>query len=103
MITLLKGILCVLQNLVLGVLWALVELVNLLIAGVGALVNAAKLLLPDMPGALDLPAGAARVLGYINWVLPVSGLLGGLVVVLTLWAAFLVARVALRWAKVVGS
>jgi hypothetical protein len=97
MIGLLSGILCVLKTAATGVLWALVTATNLLIAAVGSLASVTLGLLPTMPAAPTPPPGS--VLSVVNYFLPLGGLVAGLAVFVSVWLAFLVIRIPLKWIK----
>lgn len=96
-IDLLGIVVCVLTALASFILAGIIFAVNALIVGIGAFLLALAALMPDMPDAPPNPDGG--VLGTLNWIMPLSQLLGGLTIVLTLWLAFLGLRVALRWMK----
>lgn len=99
MISLLGKILCVLRNLVLGVLWALCELVNLVIAGLGAFIALVVGLLPAVP---EVPTSAPpKAVGWLAWGFPVATVLGAFGLMLTTYGIFLLARIALRWVKAI--
>lgn len=90
MISLLQSILCVLRNLVLGVVWALCEVLNLLVLAVGEALGALVQLLPDLPGAP--PSIDNDVLATVNWILPVGTLLGLFGAFFALWMVFWLVR-----------
>jgi hypothetical protein len=102
-ISLLQDILCVMRNLALGFLWVLGELVNvvikalgLLIAGTIALLSGAGFTMPSVPDSAP-----PKAVGWLAWFFPVSGVLGALTAFLSIYAAFLVIRVLLRWVKAI--
>jgi hypothetical protein len=86
------------QKIATYVLWALVTALNLLIAALGAFIGFVWNLLPDMPTPPGAPS--SPVLEVVNYVLPVGGLVAGLLVFVALWLAYLLIRVPLKWAKV---
>lgn len=97
MVTLLKLILCALQTLAAAIGVLLVKVINLVIVALGGFIQLVLLILPPMPDPPAKPDDGA--LGFINWVLPLGGLVGGLMTFVTLWALIVVGRVALKWAK----
>lgn len=78
--------------------YALVGLVNLLIAGLMGLVSIATGWLPDvtMPQLLSVP-----FIAELNWLLPMDQLVTATVVVVAVLGAWMVLQIPLRWAKVV--
>ena len=97
MLGLLEAILCVLQNILLAILWAGAVVVNVLVlalAGLGVLIAA---LLPEMPDAPGPPDSG--VVGAIAWLYPLGALLAGFLTIVTLWLAVIAVRAALRWVK----
>lgn len=99
MIDLLGSILCVLQNILLAVLWAGVQVVNALVVAIGALVALLASLLPPMPDPPDDGALSATALGWVAYFLPVGGIVAGLFAMFTLYLLFLAVRIALKWVK----
>jgi hypothetical protein len=98
MIGVLQDILCAILGLGAWFQFALLSAVNWLIAGVGAFAALLVALLPDMP---DQPASLdGTVIGYLNYFFPVAGLVVLLATFVTIWAAFLLIRIPLKWAKV---
>jgi hypothetical protein len=97
MIGVLNAILCVLQNLLLAILWAGATVVNALVLAIAGLAAVVGLLLPGMPE--PPPPPASGVLQVFAWFYPVGGLLAGLLVFVTLWITVVAIRAALRWVK----
>jgi len=97
MIGVLNAILCVLQNLLLAVLWAGATVVNALVLAIAALAAVVALLLPGMPD--PPPPPASGVLEVFAWFYPVGGLLAGLLVFVTLWITVVAIKAALKWVK----
>jgi len=77
---------------------AVIDAVNLVIVALGALIGVVLGLLPGMPDAPSIGA-SNNWLGWLNYYLPISGLLVGLTVFVGLYSALLVLRIALRWVK----
>lgn len=97
MIGVLNAILCVLQNILLAVLWAGALVINALIVALGAFAAALVLLLPGMPD--PPPPPDSGVLQVFAWFYPLGGLLAGLLVFITLWITVVAIKAALRWVK----
>jgi uncharacterized membrane protein len=79
------------------VMWAVVSVFNLLIAGIGAALQAILSLLPDMPDPPAQPAG--DWIGWLNWFAPVAEILAAASVMLGIWVVFLLLKVGLNWVK----
>lgn len=79
------------------VLWALVTVVNLVVDAIGAFIAAVISLFPQLPAAPGPPDSG--ILQWVNYFLPLGGMLALFAVFLGCWVAFLGIRVALRWAK----
>ncbi len=97
MIQLLQLILCAIQQIAALVGWFVVTIINLVIAAIGALAAVLVALLPSMPSEPSAPTGG--ILGFVNWVVPLGPLVGGLAVAVILWLGFLAIKIALRWVK----
>ena len=97
MLGLLEAILCVLQNILLAVLWAGAQVVNVLVLALAGLAVLLAALLPEMPELPEPPDEG--VVGAIAWLYPVGGVLAGLLVIVTLWLTVMAVRAALRWVK----
>jgi len=79
------------------VLYALVTFANALIEAIGAFIALVISLfpaLPDAPGAPD-----SGVLQWVNYFLPLGGMLALFATFVAVWVSFLAIRVALKWAK----
>lgn len=100
-IDILGQILCILQALAAMVLWALISAINLIIEALGSIIGWAISQLPDMPDDVEWDGVASDVFGYANWVFPVGYIITALALLLTLWIAWAVVAILLRWAKAV--
>jgi hypothetical protein len=79
------------------VLNALIDVVNLLIVAVGALIGVLFAVLPNMPDAPGPPdQGWLEVFAYF---VPVGAIVAMLGLFLAAYVALLVIRIALRWVK----
>ena len=97
MIGILEAILCVLQQMAAAIVGLLVLVVNAAIVALGALGVVVLALLPSMPEPPDPPDGS--VIGFINWLFPLSGVAALLVVMGGLFLAFLGLRIILNWVR----
>ncbi len=97
MLDILSAILCWLENLGVVFLNALIKVANLIILGVGDAVVWAVGLLPAMP-AFPAPPDAG-VLGWLNWALPIAGMVTVLSTVLSVWLVILGVRIIMSWLK----
>lgn len=97
MVALLEQILCVLEALATYVLVAIVWAVNAIVSAFGAFMGAILALLPDFPDPPATPPGG--ILGFITWIVPLGPLVAGLTLFVTVWVAFLVLRIPLKWIK----
>lgn len=95
--SLLKTIWCAILSVPYYIADFLVMILNALVVALGALGQGLLALCPPFPDPPTQPAGGW--VGYLNWFLPVGGLLAGLMVFVTLWLTFLVLRTALKWVK----
>jgi hypothetical protein len=100
MISLLSKILCAIEGLAVHLADWLVAIVNLLVAAIGALAAAIVSLLPGFPAPPDHPS--STILGYVNWFLPLGGLLAGFAVFVGIWALWLLIAIPLRWVKAIA-
>jgi hypothetical protein len=80
------------------VLWAVVSALNALIQALGFFAHLIYDLLPDMPAVPGAPSNG--ILGVVNYVLPIGGVIAGLMIFVGLWLLYLIIRVPLKWAKV---
>lgn len=78
---------------------ALVEVVNLLISGIGALWEAVVDLLPDMPGQPDLPSQIDQAIWLMNEITDVGWLVAYVVTFFVMFGTLLGVMVALRWIR----
>jgi hypothetical protein len=97
MFGLLDQILCWVKQIGAMVLNALIDVVNLLVVAVAALIGAVLTLLPNMPAQPPSPSGG--VLGALNWVVPLDNILGLLAGLLVIILAMQAISIALRWVK----
>jgi len=97
MLDFLSGIFDVVKEFGQLVLWALVSLVNLLVAAVGGFIALVLSLLPQLPDAPAAPASG--ILQWVNYFLPLGGMLALFATFLACWVGFLAIKVALKWAK----
>jgi hypothetical protein len=79
------------------ILVGIINAINLIIAGIGALLSALFLLLPDLPDVPENPAPDAT--GYIAYFIPATSILAFAALLITAYTAILVIRIALRWVK----
>lgn len=91
-------ILCVLRNVVTGFVWAVLEAVNFIVLGVGTVLETVLGLLPTMP---DVPADSApaEAVGWLNWLLPIAGLLTAAAAFVACYLAYLLIKTIGRWVK----
>lgn len=99
MIDLLQKILCVLRNVALGFAWALCEVINIVIKGLGAFIALVVDLLPELPGLPD--AAPPTAVSWLAWGFPVATVLAAAAALCTMYGVFLLVRIALKWAKAV--
>jgi hypothetical protein len=97
MLSLLSKILCAIEQLGAKFLNGAITAVNATADAFGFLAGLLLGLLPQMPDAPAKPDNA--ILNAVNWLFPVGGIVAGCLVLLGLWTAYLVLRIALRWAK----
>jgi hypothetical protein len=99
-IDLLDQILCWIQQIGAMFLSALVDGVNLVIAGLAAFVQALidldPISFPDIP---DWPDAMTTAYGWVAWVFPVGVVIDVLAFVLVAWLAWQLVALGLRWAK----
>ncbi len=79
------------------VLNALIDVVNLVVVAVGALIGVLMLLLPNMPAAPGPPDEG--ILHTFAFVVPVGGIAAALAVFIAAYVSLLVIRIGLRWVK----
>lgn len=79
------------------ILVGIINAVNLIIEGIGALLSALFLLLPNLPDVPDNPAPEAT--GYIAYFIPATTILAFAAALILAYTAILVIRIALRWVK----
>jgi hypothetical protein len=99
-IDMLRAILCAIAGLAAHLADWMVAVVNLLVAAIGALATALVGLLPLFPAPPDHPS--SEILGYVNWFLPLGGLLAGFAAFVGLWALWLLIAIPLRWVKAIA-
>lgn len=80
----------------------MIGILNAVIAGIGTIILGLISLLPSSP--FGVPSGLPVLwLGYINYFIPVGGMVASLTVYLVAVALYYVLRVGMRWAKIAGS
>lgn len=79
----------------------LISLLNFIIDSAAALISAIFILLPNSPFDSVSLAPISKWLGYLNYLLPITEIIG----ILTLWGScigiYYLYQIALRWIKVV--
>jgi hypothetical protein len=93
----LQDILCAIEGLATAVVNTLILSVNGLILLLGVTLEGVLELLPDMPDPLEAPTSG--VLGWINWLVPLSPLIAFCTTALLLFAAFMAVKVILTWLR----
>jgi len=97
MISVLHDILCWVAAIGNAVLWALMSMVNLIIAGLGAAVAAAIALLPVMPTDPSWTGVSADVFSTANWFFPVGFLVLTLSTLAVLYVGWLLIRTVFHY------
>jgi hypothetical protein len=90
-----QAVVDMLEQLGIFVLWAVISGLNLLIEGLGAIIDVLLEVLPQMPAVPAVPT----VVGMLNWVAPVGALLGILSTFVVFYITFLAVRIIGRWVK----
>jgi hypothetical protein len=99
----LAQILCWIKQIGAMVLNALIDVINLAIVGLVAVVNAVVSVLPDVPEPPEwLGTIGADVIGAANWLIPIGFCIEWLAALAALWLAMQGVFVLLRWAKAVN-
>jgi hypothetical protein len=89
------------DNLVCWIKTAGVELLNLLIVGIGSIWSSAVGLLPGMPDQPTLPGSVDTAFGFARWAVPWDYLVTLFEADVAILLAWFVAAALLRWVKVV--
>jgi hypothetical protein len=99
--SILQAIYDFLAQLVCWIMTALILALNLLLAALGALIEAAVELLPDLDDAdiPEVPGPVTTVAGWVNWFFPVTAALQFLTFLFGAWLLWQVVALGLRWAK----
>lgn len=92
---------CYFMQAIVWLLTGLVEVLNLAIRALGAILAAALALLPNFPDLPGAPAAVTQGAQAVNWIVPVGQLLTVLAIAVTLWAIWLAISIALRWVRAV--
>lgn len=79
----------------------IVGIINALIQGLADVLNAVFSLLPNSPFALIDNSPIAPYLSGLNWLIPISSLLGILEAWLTCIALYYIYSIVLRWIKAI--
>lgn len=74
----------------------LMGIINGIIAALAVIAEAVLSILPSFPEAPSAPGG---VLGFLWWVVPIEGVLGFFMLMVSCWVGFLGVKIALRWVK----
>ncbi len=80
-----------------------IDLLNLIIAGLGAVLQGLIMLFPDTPFEAPSSPPSSVKLGYITWLIDFPTMLGHLSLVLTAVITYYAIRVIARWIKMVRS
>jgi hypothetical protein len=81
---------------------AVMTVLNLVIAALGAAISALALLMPTMPDFPSTPGPLADVLGWIAWFFPVHQMVLMFAFFLSAWLLWFALSIILRWAKAIG-
>ena len=79
------------------VLWALVTVLNGLIAALGALLALLMIVLPNLPAVPSNPVPEST--GWIAFFVPAGAILAFAALLIAAYVSLLVIRIGLRWAK----
>jgi hypothetical protein len=80
---------------------AIVTVVNLIIVAIAALIALIVAALPNMPTLPSVPSYVASGLAYVAYWLPLDWIATTVVLFFTLYLAWLVLAIPLRWAKAI--
>jgi len=89
----------ILDNLVCWIETACIDVLNLLIVAVGALLSALYAILPDMPSLPALPTQVTNGFAYVEYFFPLDWFFAEFTVFMALAFAWFLVAVPLRWAK----
>jgi hypothetical protein len=91
-------------QLVCWIMTALVLALNLVLDGLGALIETLVALLPDMPSDSipAVPAEITTAAAWVNWFFPVSTVSNFFIFLLAAWLLWQAVAIAMRWAKALG-
>lgn len=78
-----------------------VRALNAIIAALGAGLTAAVAALPDMPAIPTMPSEFTTAASWVAWAFPVGTVVAALTFTLTVWLAWQLVAIALRWAKAI--
>lgn len=99
MIGLLQWLVDFFAQLVCWIMTALMGFLNLMLVAIGGLIEAAIMLLPDMPTVPGVPSEVTQVLAWINWFFPVGTVVSFFTFFLAAWILWQLVVILLRWAK----
>lgn len=101
MTSILQALYDFLSQLVCWIMTALVLTLNLLLAALGALIEALAVLLPDQSeaGIPSVPSEITTAASWVNWVFPVSTVASFFTFIFAAWLLWQAVAIALRWAK----
>jgi hypothetical protein len=81
---------------------AVMTVLNLVIAALGAAISALALLMPDMPTFPTTPEALSQAVGWIAWFFPVHQMVLLFAFFLSAWLLWFALSIVLRWAKAIG-
>jgi hypothetical protein len=79
-----------------GIIWV----INQVIAGFAAMLEAAIALLPNFPDMPDAPAPMVTAYKWVSWAFPVGTLINIFAFVAAAWLLWQAVAIAMRWLKV---
>lgn len=96
---LLNSILCVLRNLALSIIGAIIMAFNAVIVALASVIRTIVQVLPGFPALPPLPAEFDTAAGWMAWVFPVSTVVSIVAWFGAIWLLWQAVAIGLRWAK----